>query len=278
MYSYQHHIRDFNSATMHLTRIQRSIYLDLIHLYYEIEGQLPLDFDYLCRKIRATGDQQVLNDVELCLNEFFTKTQYGYFHATCELVIHEYHSNTTKKSVAGKASAEAKKRKKQELLDKAKGIESSIHADSSIKTVGDANNSTGVQQVLNSVETVVQQNSTNCKPETINHKQLTVVSCCEIPKDYKLPESLIIETIKLWSVNNRPDLDIDNEFSRFTAYNRSKGSRSACWDSMWSLWALNSIKDTHNRIEPVTTQIKSYNDDFLKRHTDRQWANGLKTQ
>jgi len=45
---YPHHIGDFNSATRHLTRIERSVYRDLIELYYDTEAPLSRDVDKLC--------------------------------------------------------------------------------------------------------------------------------------------------------------------------------------------------------------------------------------
>ena len=67
MKHYPHHIGDFDKATRHLTRIERSIYRDLIELYYDTEQQLTLDMPALCRRIIArtneesTAVEQVLN-------------------------------------------------------------------------------------------------------------------------------------------------------------------------------------------------------------------------
>ena len=58
MHYYQHNIGDFDKATRHLTRIERSVYRDLIELYYDTEFQLNSDIAYLCRKILATSDAE----------------------------------------------------------------------------------------------------------------------------------------------------------------------------------------------------------------------------
>ena len=50
---YQHHIGDFNNATRHLTRVERSLYRDLIELYYDTEKYLTDDVDWLERKMMA---------------------------------------------------------------------------------------------------------------------------------------------------------------------------------------------------------------------------------
>ena len=58
MHHYPHHISDFNNSTRHLTRIERSIYRDLIELYYDTENPLPNDVELLCRKIIARTEEE----------------------------------------------------------------------------------------------------------------------------------------------------------------------------------------------------------------------------
>lgn len=101
---YPHHIGDFNNATRHLERIERSIYRDMLDMYYDTEKPLPLDKKLLCRKILARGDEEV-EVVGLLLAEFFTETEQGWHHQRCECEIKEYYANISAKSVAGKASA-----------------------------------------------------------------------------------------------------------------------------------------------------------------------------
>lgn len=47
---YPHHIGDFNNATRHLTRVERSVYRDLIELYYDTECPLNNDLEKLFRR------------------------------------------------------------------------------------------------------------------------------------------------------------------------------------------------------------------------------------
>lgn len=150
MRHYPHHISDFNNATRHLTRIERSLYRDLIDLYYETEQQLTLDLTALCRRILAN---ECSTDVERVLNEFFIQTPKGWYHSRCEEEIEAYKSNSSQKALAGKASAEKKRLKKQQAIN------------------GD---STAVEQPLNFVETNCQQNSTNHQPSTINQSTNTL--------------------------------------------------------------------------------------------------------
>jgi len=116
MKHYPHHIGDFDRATRHLTRIERSIYRDLLDLYYDTEQSLTLDRETLCRRILARTNEES-TAVEQVLKEFFTETPTGWYHVRCEAEIEAYRSNTSQKAMAGKASAEAKRLKKLQALN-----------------------------------------------------------------------------------------------------------------------------------------------------------------
>lgn len=142
MKHYPHHIGDFDKATRHLSRIERSIYRDLIDLYYDTEQPLTLDLPALCRRIVARSNEES-TAVEQVLNEFFTKTGNGWFHARCDEEIEAYRANNSQKAQAGKASAEAKRLRKLQALN---------------------GNSTPVERPLKSVATADNGASTNHQP------------------------------------------------------------------------------------------------------------------
>ena len=144
MKHYPHHIGDFDKATRHLTRIERSVYRDLIDLYYDTEQALTLDKVALCRRIIARSNEES-TAVEQVLNEFFTETPTGWYHDRCEAEIEAYRNNSSQKAQAGKASAEAKRLKRLQALN------------------GD---STDAEQPLKSVETEDNGASTNRQPST----------------------------------------------------------------------------------------------------------------
>ena len=150
MHSYQHNIKTFNNATRHLTRVERSLYRDLIELYYDTESALTADIKKLQRLVIAQNDEEkeALNYV---LEEFFELTGEVYTHTFCDEVIEAYKNNTSAKAAAGKASAAARKKKAEELK--------------AARAKQDEQNSTPVQQPLDEC-------STNQKPETRNHKPI----------------------------------------------------------------------------------------------------------
>ena len=155
MHSYLHNIKTFNHASRCLTRVERSLYRDLIELYYDTEQPLPAsDFNRLARLVLANSEEEK-EALRFVLSEFFELTGDTYTHDYCDQVIEQYHSNISMKAKAGKASAEARKLKAEERKQKRKA--------------GNKQNSTGVEQALDSVATPVH----NHEPLTINHKPLS---------------------------------------------------------------------------------------------------------
>lgn len=147
MNHYPHHIGDFDRATRHLTRIERSVYRDLLDLYYDTESRLTLDIAALCRKIIARSNEES-TAVEQVLNEFFEKTDTGYWNERCEIEIEAYRNHCSQKALAGKASAAKKAAARQQAIN---------------------GKSTAVEQPLNSVATAGNGESTNHEPLTNNH-------------------------------------------------------------------------------------------------------------
>ena len=148
---YQHHIGDFNNATRHLTRVERSLYRDLIELYYDKEQPLTGDIKNLSRLVLAVNDdeKEALNVV---LDDFFILKDGFYYNSRCESELVKYKANSSAKAKAGKASAEARRIAKEALL---------------------AAKSARVKQPLKSASTRVQQKATNQEPRTINQEPLT---------------------------------------------------------------------------------------------------------
>ena len=109
---YPHHIGDFNSATRHLTRVERSIYRDLLDIYYDTESALTLNLDHLCRLVIARSEEE-RTAVQQVLNEFFTQSEQGWVNDRCEAEIAKYKGIKEAKSAAGKASAAARAAKQR---------------------------------------------------------------------------------------------------------------------------------------------------------------------
>ena len=149
MHSYTHNIKTFNNATRHLTRVERSLYRDLIELYYDTEQPLPaVDFDRLARRVLAVTDEEK-DALRYVLSEFFTQTGDVYSHDYCDEQIEQYQTAISAKAAAGRASAAARKKKAEERKQQ---------------------RSNGVEQILTGVEQPLNGCATNKKPITSNQK------------------------------------------------------------------------------------------------------------
>ena len=173
MYYYQHNIGDFDKATRHLTRVERSVYRDLIELYYDTECQLNPDVSYLCRKILARTNEEV-TAVEQVLNEFFTKTERGWYHDRCEDEICKYHDYVSQRSVAGKKSAAARKEKRQRALNERSN---SVKRESNDK-VTNQEPITNNQEPLTNIKDISQQ-AGKFTPPTVSQVDEYMQSICK---------------------------------------------------------------------------------------------------
>ena len=176
MNHYPHHIGDFDKATRHLNRLERSIYRDLLDVYYETESPLTLELDKLKRKILATTEQES-TAVEQVLAEFFLETPNGWFHSRCDAEILKFQDNTTQKALAGKASAAAKAARKQQALN---------------------GRLTDVEQTYNGTST-----NQNLEPITNNQEPIVKEKVSDEPKP----------TTKNW-LQVLKDLDVDENHAR----------------------------------------------------------------
>lgn len=97
---YSKNIADFNNATRHLTRLERSLYSDAIELYYDTEKPLTNDLNKLNRLLLA-HTQEEKDALIVVLNEFFILTDDGYTNKRCDEEIQAFQakSNKAKESI-----------------------------------------------------------------------------------------------------------------------------------------------------------------------------------
>tara|TARA_R110002126_G_scaffold291682_1_gene455211 strand:+ start:6539 stop:7387 length:849 start_codon:yes stop_codon:yes gene_type:complete len=158
MHYYQHHVSDFNNATRYLSRLERSIYRDLLDMYYEQESAIDgTDMQSLERRLlaRSTDEQQALVFV---LTEFFENQNGFYFNNRCESEIKKYQDKLETAIKAGKASAEARRKKARK--------KQRVEPDSASDIAEFNGRSTDVKQALN-------DGTTNQEPLTNNQEPLT---------------------------------------------------------------------------------------------------------
>ena len=208
---YQHHIGDFNNATRHLTRVERSIYSDMLDLYYDTEKPMTLDFDLLCRKVIARTDEE-RTAVQQALNEFFIETDAGWYQERCEQVIADYHANTGQKAAAGRASAAKRAAKRQQAIN---------------------GNPTDVERALN-------ERATNQEPIT-NNQEEPIGKTKAANRRTKLPDEFYPDQTGIDKATVS-GIAISAELERFKDFHRGKGNVMADWQAAWRTWVGNAVK------------------------------------
>ena len=89
MHFYKKNIKDFNNSTRHFSRIERSIYQDLIELYYDKEQPLKNDLDWINRHVLARTNEEK-EAVTFVLTEKFKLIDGEYNHDRCNETLADY--------------------------------------------------------------------------------------------------------------------------------------------------------------------------------------------
>lgn len=122
MHYYPHHIADFNNATRHLGRLERSIYRDCIEMYYDTEGPLDgTDLERLQRRLLCHSDAEK-TALDFVLNEFFEEEGGMYMNGRCDREIVAYKSRDKEASKKQEAANERKRRYRDDRRDMFAGL------------------------------------------------------------------------------------------------------------------------------------------------------------
>lgn len=91
MNHYPFHIGDFNTATRHLSRLERAIYRDALDMYYDSEAPLDgSDFEKLARRLLCR-DAEEIAALQFVLEEFFEQHDGGMWaHHRCDREIAKF--------------------------------------------------------------------------------------------------------------------------------------------------------------------------------------------
>jgi uncharacterized protein YdaU (DUF1376 family) len=94
---YKFHIGDYLTHTVHLSDAEDLAYRRLLDLYYMSEKEIPLDAESVARKIRLD-----LDITESVLDEFFERTETGYFNNRCHVEVTKYQHQVENNRQLGK--------------------------------------------------------------------------------------------------------------------------------------------------------------------------------
>lgn len=104
MHFYKFHIGDYKSATAHLSNEEDLAYRRLLDMYYDTEKPIPLETDWVARRIRVG-----IEVVTVVLQDMFSRTEAGYINERCDEEIEEYHRMADRARANGKAGGRPKK-------------------------------------------------------------------------------------------------------------------------------------------------------------------------
>lgn len=228
MHYYIKNISDFNNATRHLTRQERSIYSDLLELQYDIECPIPNDIEWICRRIVARSESE-RTDVERMLNEYFDLVEQGWSNARAQAEIEHFMSKREKAIMAGKASGAARKRNKKPIKNNKKDIERK-HDERTFNE-----RSTDVEPTNNQQPTTI---TPPIPPQRGGRKT-------KIPENFLLSEKMKSSAIAYWVKKGRLDLIPEEIFDDFVTDAMAKGKRFENWEMAWKTWYCNAIKFNH---------------------------------
>lgn len=108
MFHYPRHIGDYQKDTGHLDMREDGAYQRLMDLAYDSEKPLTLDFDALCRKVRARSPEERAA-VEVVLKDFWKRTAKGWVQKRILSEIERFRGFLKHQSDAGKKSAETRR-------------------------------------------------------------------------------------------------------------------------------------------------------------------------
>lgn len=103
MHYYQFHIGDYRAATSHLSNEEDLAYRRLLDMYYDTQACIPLDTQWVSRRIR------IAHDVVLSvLKDMFQETPDGWFHPVCDRNLKQYIAKAQTARTNGKAGGRPK--------------------------------------------------------------------------------------------------------------------------------------------------------------------------
>ena len=103
MHYYKFNIGDYARSTRHLSNEEDLAYRRLIDMYYENEAPIPLETQWVARRIRVAAEV-----VDIVLQDMFERTEDGWKHARCEADIADYHKSAQRNRENGKRGGRPK--------------------------------------------------------------------------------------------------------------------------------------------------------------------------
>lgn len=117
MHYYQFNIADYRKDTVHLTRIEHSIYRDLIDWYYLEETPIPKETQVVTRRLRL-GCETETTALKNVLHDFFLQESDGFHHKRIDFDIAEFRAQCEKNRSNGLKGGRPKGKKTQSVASR----------------------------------------------------------------------------------------------------------------------------------------------------------------
>lgn len=233
---YSHNIGDFAVETKYMTFEQKGLYIDMIDRY--LSTGKPLDTHWVATIKRLASEGAVDAVLMLC----FEERDGSFYNERCEKIIADY-------------EAMAEKNRRNALKRSKKTTETEAN-----KPLGNNGNGTSLPSgnplATQSVATNNQKPITNNHREEKVEKEISVsdseaekskrsrkkpVTSCPFSADEVAPEKFLAH-----AKEKHPNLNAQEEFSKFVNFHLSKGSQFADWLAAFRTWMTNAEKFAAN--------------------------------
>lgn len=108
MHYYQFNPSDYRKDTVHLNKLEHYIYRFLIDWYYLDEEPIPLETQWVARRLQL-GTQEEADALHSVLSEFFERTEEGYKHSRIERDLVKYSALLERNRINGSKGGRGRK-------------------------------------------------------------------------------------------------------------------------------------------------------------------------
>ena len=229
MHYYQFNIGDYKAATAHLTNEEDLAYRRLLDMYYDSETKIPLDTQWVARRIRV--EASVIRDV---LNDMFDKHDDGWFHARCQEVIEAYHAMAEKNRANGRMGGRKKNPVGNPVATDTQPIAKAT-INYKLETINDKlkNTATNVATPVGVSESVWQEFVSHRKSKRAKVTQLVIDKITEEANKagWTLEDALKETIVRNWQ-SFKADWVLDKQNTQQSFAERDQQARQKRWETM----------------------------------------------
>jgi uncharacterized protein YdaU (DUF1376 family) len=261
MHYYKFNIADWSLGTAHLSLVEEAIYFRLINFYYDSESPIPLETQSVFRRLRMASESVAAQQI---IEEFFTKTERGYIHERCDVLLKEYRKTAKNNRANGAKGGRPKKdAASEETKPKPSGLSPATESEPT--------------------------HNPNQEPETINQEPLTTLkdiaptatpekksrkTGSRLPGDWRPTQEYVDAAMQL-----NPDYTREwfsataHKFRDYWVAKTGKDATKADWLATWRNWVRNDLEYNRGKNNAKPKQLDNESTDWL-RHAVGTTASG----